>query len=210
MNKLTKRKIGIKRKEMFNKKLAIQVGFSIILVALVILTKQMDSSFSKQFISVTEEKLSENIDPSTITGAFKNVVIGVRDKIPFLSKKDNEYTAPVDGKIYKEYGLSEEDNTSYYNHGVDIISNTQAVKSISEGTVVLVGNNEKLSNYVVVQERDKKIIYGKINETLVSKGDQISKGDIIGALSEDGKILHLEVWENGESLNPSKLFEISD
>lgn len=210
MNKLTKRKIGIKRKEIFNKKLAIQIGFSIILVALVILTKQIDSSFSKQFISITEEKLSENIDPSTITGAFKNVIVGVRDKIPFLSKKDNEYTAPVNGEIYKEYGLSETDNVSYYNHGVDIISNTQAVKSISKGTVVLVGNNEKLSNYVVVQEGDKKIIYGKINETLVNKGDQVSKGDIIGALSEDSKILHLEVWENGESLNPSKLFEISD
>lgn len=210
MNKLTKRKIGIKRKEIFNKKLAIQVGFSIILVALVILTKQIDSSFSRQFISITEEKLSESIDPSTITGAFKNVIVGVKEKIPFLSKKGNEYTSPVNGKIYKEYGLTETDDNSYYNHGVDIISNTQAVKSISKGTVVLVGNNEKLSNYVVVQEGDKKIIYGKIDETLVSKGDQVSNGDIIGALSEESKILHLEVWENGESLNPSKLFEISD
>lgn len=210
MNKLTKKKIGIKRKEFFNKKLAIQVGFSIILVAVVILTKQFDSGFSKQFISVTEEKLSENIDPSTITGAFKNVIIGVRDKIPFLSKKEDEYAAPVNGKIYKEYGLVESENTSYYNHGIDIQSNTQAVKSISKGIVILVGNNEKLSNYVVVQEEDKKIIYGKINETLVSKGDTISKGDIIGALSEDDKILHLEVWENGESINPSKLFELSD
>lgn len=210
MNKITKKKIGIKRREFFNKKLAIQVGFSIILVAMVILTKQFDSGFSKQFISVTEEKLSENIDPSTITGAFKNVVIGVRDKIPFLSKKDDEYAAPVSGKIYKEYGLTESENTSYYNHGIDILSNTQAVKSISKGTVILVGNNEKLSNYVVVQEDDKKIIYGHINETLVSKGDAISKGDIIGALSEDDKILHLEVWENGESINPSKLFELSD
>lgn len=210
MNKLTRRKIGIKRKEIFNKKLAIQVGFSIMLVALVILTKQFDSSFSKQFISVTEEKLSENIDPSTITGAFKNIIVGVKDKIPFLSKKDDEYAAPVNGKICEEYGLTEGENTSYYNHGIDILSNTQAVKSISKGTVILVGNNEKLSNYVVIQEADKKIIYGKINETLVSKGDNISKGDIIGALSEDDKILHLEVWENGESLNPSKLFELSD
>jgi murein DD-endopeptidase MepM/ murein hydrolase activator NlpD len=208
MNKFTKKKIGIKRKEIFNKKLAIQVGFSIILVAVVILTKQLDSNFSNQFINVTEEKLSEHLDPSKITEVFKNIATGVKDKIPFL--KSNGYSAPVNGEIYVEYGMNEVDNTSYYNHGVDILSNTQAVKSISKGTVILVGNNEKLSNYVVVQEDDKKIIYGRINETLVSKGDNIVKGELIGALSEDNKILHLEIWENGESLNPSTLFELKD
>lgn len=210
MNKTTKKRVGIKRKEFFNKKLAVQVGFSIILVVAVIFTKQFDTSISKQFINVTEEKLTENINPSTITGAFKNVLISVRDKIPFISKKDDGYASPVNGEIYQEYGITESDDVTYYNHGIDIISNTQAVKSISKGTVLLVGNNEKLSNYVVIQDEDKKIIYGKINETLVNKGDDIKKGDIIGALSEDNKILHLEVWENGESINPSKLFKLSD
>jgi len=210
MNKLTKRKIGIKRKEIFNKKLAIQVGFSIILVALVIFTKQFDSSFSKQFISITEDKLSENLDPSSITGAFKNLIIGAKDKLPFMSKNKDGYSSPVNGKIYQGYGLIENEDSSYYNHGIDILSNTKVVKSISKGTVILVGNNEKLSNYLVIQDEDKKIIYGKINESLVVKGDKLSKGDIIGALSEDDKILHLEIWENGESLNPSKLFELSD
>lgn len=210
MNKTTKKRIGIKRKEFFNKKLALQVGFSIILVAAVIFTKQFDSSLSRHFINVTEEKLSENIDPLTITGAFKNAIKSVRDKIPFLSKENDGYAAPVNGKIYQEYGIAESDDISYYNHGVDIISSTQTVKSISKGTVLFVGKNEKLSNYLVIQDEGKKIIYGKINEILVNKGDNITKGDIIGALSEDSKILHLEVWENGESINPSKLFELSD
>ncbi len=210
MNKTTKKRVGIKRKEFFNKKLAVQVGFSIILVVAVIFTKQFDTSLSRQFINVTEEKLNENIDPSSITGAFKNALVSVRDKIPFLSKKDEVYAAPVNGKIYQEYGITEKSDVSYYNHGVDIASNTQAVKSISKGTVLMVGNNEKLSNFIVIQDEDKKIIYGKIDETLVNKGDNIKKGDIIGALREDNKILHLEVWENGESINPSKLFKLSD
>jgi len=210
MNKITKKRIGIKRKEYLNKKLVLQVGFSIILVAAVIFTKQFDTSLSRQFINATEEKLSENIDPLTITGAFKNAIISTMGKIPFLSKNDDGYVAPVNGKIYQEYGIAKSDDVSHYNHGVDIISNTQTVKSISKGTVLLVGNNEQLSNYIVVQDEGKKIIYGKINETLVNKGDNISKGDIIGALNKDDKILHLEVWENGESINPSKLFQLSD
>ena len=210
MNKSTKKKFGIKRKEFFNKKLAIQVVFSLILVAAVIITKQVDTSFTRQFINVTEEKLSESIEPLSVKESFKNVLVTLRDKIPFFSKADAEFAAPVNGKIYQKYGLAKNGETSYYNHGVDIISNTQTVKSISKGTVLLVGNNEKLSNYVIVQEDTKKIIYGKISEALVHEGDNIAKGDIIGALNDDNKILHLEIWENGESMNPAKLFDISD
>lgn len=212
MNKITKKKLGIKRKEFFNKKLAIQILFSIILVAAVIATKQINTGFSKQFINATEEKIGENIDPLSIKESFKNALITIKDKVPFISKKEAEFAAPVSGKIYQKYGMAKTKNgeTSYYNHGVDILSKTQTVKSISNGTVLLVGRNEKLSNYLIVQEEDKRIIYGKISEVLVQKGDNIFKGDIIGALSDENKILHLEVWENGESINPTKLFDISD
>lgn len=210
MNKITKKKIGIKRKGYFNKKLAFQVGVSIIIVSIVIFTKQFDSNLSRQFINVTDEKLSENIDPLIVTGVFKNVIINLKDKIPFLSKKEDGYASPVNGKIYQEYGMNNSNEVSYYNHGLDILSNTETVKSISKGTVLIVGNNEKLLNYIVVQDEGKKIIYGKINEALVNKGDDISKGEIIGALSEDNKILHVEIWENGESINPAKLFDIKD
>lgn len=210
MNKTTKKKFGIKRREFFNKKLAIQILFSIIIVAAVIITKQIDTGFSKQFINVTEQKLDENINPSSLKETFKQALITIKDKIPFISKKEAEFAAPVNGKIYQKYGMAKNGEVSYYNHGLDILSKTETVKSISKGTVLLVGSNEKLSNYVVVQENDKKIIYGQISEVLVQKGDNISKGEIIGALSDKNKILHLEVWENGESINPTKLFDISD
>lgn len=210
MNKITKKKFGLKRKEFINKKLAIQILFSIILVTVVIISKQTDTGFTKQFINATEEKIGENIDPLSIKDSFKNAFTAIKEKLSFTSKKESEFAAPVNGKIYQKYGLAKSGEASYYNHGLDIISKTQTVKSISNGTVTLVGNNEKLSNYVVVQEKDKKIIYGKISEALVKKGDTISKGDIIGALNDENKILHLEIWENGESLNPAKFFDISD
>lgn len=210
MNKITKKKFGLKRKEFINKKLAIQILFSIILVAVVIISKMSDSSLTKQFINATEEKIGENIDPVSIKDSFKNTFAAIKERLSFGSKKETEFAAPVNGKIYQKYGLTKSGEASYYNHGLDIISKTQTVKSISNGTVMLVGKNEKLSNYVIVQENDKKIIYGKISEALVKKGDNISKGDIIGALNDENKILHLEIWENGESLNPAKLFDISD
>jgi len=210
MNKITKKRISIKRKEYFNKKLALQVIFSIVLVAAVIITKNIDSDVSRQFINAADKKISESLKLSEIGNAITEFASGVKDKLPFISKKTAEFAAPVNGSIYQEYGLVKTKDNSFYNHGLDIISNTQSVKSISNGKVVQVGKNEKLSDYVVIESDEKTIIYGKIKECLVDEGDNVDAGDIIAALSEENKLLHIEVWEDGESVNPSKLFEMNE
>ena len=209
MNKI-KRKISVKRKENFNKKLAFQVIFSIILVAAVIITKNIDSDISNKFINTADEKISENIVVSEVKHSISEFAVGIKDKIPFLSKKTAEFDAPVNGTIQQEYGLNKTENSTYYNHGLDIISSTQSVKSISNGKVVQIGQNEKLSDYVVVENDGKTIIYGKIKESFVNEGDTVATGDIIAALKEENKLLHIEVWEDGESINPSKLFDMKD
>ena len=206
MNKLTKKRINIKRKEQFNKKLALQVIFSIVLVAAVIVTKNINSDLSEKFINAADEKMSASIEllqvRDTITGGFKAAI----NKLPFVGKKES--ASPVIGTLYRKYGLNKTDDVSYYNHGMDIKSETQSVKSITEGKVVSLGNNEKLSGYIIIQNDEKTFIYGKINETYVKEGDSVSKGDVIGALKEDNMILHIEVWEDGASIDPSTLFDL--
>lgn len=209
LNKLNKKKFSIKRKDFFNKKLAFQVSFSIVLVACVIAAKEFDSSFSKQIIGIAEEKLENDLSLSSIKENFFNLTQNLKSNIPLIGK-EADYASPVNGSISQDYGLSKSGDTSYYSHGIDIISNTQSVKSICDGKVIFIGSNDKLSNYVVIENDDKQIIYGKISESFVKKGDNISKGDVIGSLNDDEKLLHLEIWENGESINPSKLFEIKD
>lgn len=210
MNKISRKKISIKRKEQFNKKLAFQVIFSIVLVAAVIITKQLDTDLSKQFLNATDEKVSESIKPKEVGSSIIEFMTGIKNKIPFISKGESEFAAPVSGRIHMKYGLNKTGESSYYNHGLDIISNTQSVRSISDGKVTQLGNNEKLSNYLVIEENNKTIIYGKIIEAFVEEGDKVSKGEIIGALNEDNMLLHIEVWENGESINPTKLFNLND
>lgn len=210
MNKITKKRINIRRKDQFNRKLALQVIFSIVLVAAVIVTKQLDSDLSRRFLDTADEKMSESIEPKEAGNSIRGFMSGVKNKIFSLSGNKAEYAAPVNGKIYQDYGLNKSGDTSFYNHGLDIMSNTQSVKSISDGKVTQVGSNEKLSNYVVVERDGKTIIYGKINEAFVGEGDKISKGDIIGALNEENMLLHIEVWEDGESVNPSKLFDMNE
>lgn len=207
MNKFTKNKI-LKRKEHLNKKLALQIIFSIILVTTVIVTKQLNTNISKQFINTADEKLNESIKPSELKESFFSFIGEVKDKISFMSKSKNEYAAPVNGRIYQNYGLNNSSDAFYYNHGIDILSNTQSIKSISQGTVKTVGNNEKLSGYVVIDNKGMTIIYGKLKESFVKEGDKVSKNDIIGSLSEDNMLLHIEIWKDGESINPVNLFDL--
>lgn len=210
MNKIPRKKFNIKRKDSFNTKLAVQVVFSIVLVTAVIVSKQLDSNLSQQFLNTADEKISESIEPKNVGNSISDFMTGVKSRIPFLSGDKSEYAAPVNGKIHQNYGLNKTENASYYNHGLDIISNTQSVRTVSNGKVIHVGNNEKLSNYVVIEEDGKTFIYGKIHETFVGEGDKVSRGDIIGALNEENMLLHIEVWEDGASLNPTKLFQMNE
>ena len=184
MNKITKKRISIRRKDDLNKKLALQVVFSIVLVAAVIATKQFDSDLSRQLLNTADEKVSESIEPKKVGNSIFDFITGIKNKIPFMADDTSVYAAPVNGRIYQKYGLNKTEESSYYNHGLDIMSNTQSVRSISGGKVTQVGKNEKLSNYVVIEEDGKTIIYGKIQETFVDEGDKVSKVDIICALNQ--------------------------
>ncbi len=206
MNKLTKKRINIKRKDQFNKKLALQIVFSIVLVAAVIVTKNINSDLSDKVINAADEKMTASIEILQVRDTIKHVFATAINKLPFVGKKES--ATPVIGALYRKYGLNKTDDVSYYNHGIDIKSDTQSVKSITDGKVVSLGNNEKLSGYIVVQNNDKTFIYGKIVESFVKEGDKISQGDIIGSLNEENMILHIEVWEDGASLNPSTLFDL--
>jgi septal ring factor EnvC (AmiA/AmiB activator) len=206
MNKITKKRFNIKRKETFNKKLALQVIFSIVLVGAVIVMKNINSDLSERFMEAADEKMNASIEllevKDTITEGFSTAV----KKLPFIGDKKS---TPVIGTLYRKYGLNKSDESSYYNHGIDIKADSQSVKAITDGKVVSLGSNEKLSGYIVVQNDDMTLIYGKIHEAFVSEGDSVSKGDLIGALDEENMILHIEVWEDGASINPTSLFDLT-
>lgn len=209
LNKIFKKRIGIKRKDNLNKSLLIQVIFSIILVVAVIVTKHFGNSQTDSYLNVVKEKLGTTFNIKQTARGISSIFSNLSQKLglDFLSASD--YAAPVSGKILNEYGGSAASEDSY-NHGIDIISNMEAVKSISYGEVVAIGKNSKLSNYIVVESGSKTIIYARFEEVFVSKGDELKLGEIIGKLNNENKLLHIEIWENGNSIDPSKLFKISE
>lgn len=207
MNKIVKKRLNIKRKETFNKKLALQVIFSIVLVGAVIVMKNINSDLSEKFMEAADEKMNASIElleiRDTIAEGFSTAV----RKLPFVGEKKS---TPVIGTLYRKYGLNKTDDSTYYNHGIDIKADSKSVQAITDGKVVSLGSNEKLNGYIIIQNEDLTLIYGQINETFVKEGDDISKGDLIGALNEENMILHIEVWEDGASINPASLFNLTE
>lgn len=61
-------------------------------------------------------------------------------------------------------------------------------------------------NYVVILSGEIKHLYAHLDQSFVSTGDRIKRGDLIGKVGQSGKTtgphLHLGVWERKRSIDP--------
>lgn len=100
-------------------------------------------------------------------------------------------------------------------NGVDIaiqgVENKQAV-SITDGIVTFAGWIDGYGNVVeVMHENNLTTRYAHLNKFLVSKGDLVSGGDVVGLIGSTGNStnphLHFEALVDGTFINPLTLFE---
>lgn len=206
MNRINRRKF--KRKETINTKLAIQIVISIILVVVVIIMKKVDNSYTDKLLKQVDLKISSTINYKNIVPKSKEIFYDVAGKLSNGMIYDKDEAVPVlSGKVVKSFVLNKEESDENYN-GMDIISKTESIKSISDGIIYSVGNSKKYSNFVVQKNQNTIIIYAKLAEVFVKKGDTIKKGSLIGRLEDKNKIFHIEVWKDGKSINPTNLFKL--
>lgn len=131
---------------------------------------------------------------------------------------------PVSGEVINPFSNGElvKSNTTKIwktHNGVDIASpiGTQ-VKAMSKGTVTDVGNDPLWGNYVLIDHNNgMQSKYCGLNSALpVKKGDKVSAGTIIGAVSDSAQVeisdpshLHFEIIQNGNYVDPMALIEPS-
>lgn len=128
------------------------------------------------------------------------------------------------GKRYYDYKAEEQnqeesltvhDNTYYQNTGIDFTSEEQFdVLAISNGTVVNVKEDSSTGKTVEIKHDNGLIsIYQSLSDVRVKKDDIVSQAQIIGRSGtneldkELGNHLHLEIYENGISVNPEMYLE---
>ena len=160
-----------------------------------------------------KEKQKEPETESSITPSYP--VINENNKIIYPYIDENVKV----GKSYYDYKSEESkqeeslivhDNVYYQNTGIDYISdNTFDVIAIANGTITRVKEDDSLGKTIEIKHDNGLIsTYQSLSEVSVKKDDVISQGQVIGKsgineIDKDlGNHLHLEIYENGISVNP--------
>ena len=107
-----------------------------------------------------------------------------------------------------------------YHKGIDLVGTDKTVRAVVGGVVgqsiIITDPKNRTSewgNYVRVDGEDGRLYYYcHLSKRFVSRGDKVSVGDALGIEGSTGKStgshLHLEVRENGTSIDPTKIIGI--
>lgn len=114
------------------------------------------------------------------------------------------FANPISGTISAKY------DPKIQHFGVDILApKNTAIKSILSGIVILSDWTVDGGNTVVIQHaRNVSSVYKHNSALLVKTGDRVKTGQAIAIIGNTGKLstgphLHLELWYNGNPINPS-------
>ncbi len=147
-----------------------------------------DSIFRKQFEESNNNYFYENIENN-----FDEIL------------NVNLFSPVSSGIISSKYDVSKK------HYGIDILcKKDEPIKAIADGTVIL-SSWTKDSGYIISIYHSNNLvsIYKHNSKLLRNVGDNVSTGDIISIIGNTGQLssgphLHLELWFNGKSINPSQ------
>ncbi len=115
------------------------------------------------------------------------------------------FSAPIDGIITEHFNLREG------HFGVRIAATSQTrIVAVEQGVVVHSMWTPENSNIVEILHPDNTItIYKNMSQSLVSKGDRVNQGKIIGYSSRtvdntSEQLFGFEMWRDGKPTNPER------
>jgi murein DD-endopeptidase MepM/ murein hydrolase activator NlpD len=120
---------------------------------------------------------------------------------------ENLFFLPVEGVVEQKF------NPKAGNFGIDILTKPdQSVKALADGNVILSSWTEHSGFIVGIQHANGYIsIYMNNSKVFKKAGSLVKAGDIISLLdnkSSKGGMLHLELWHNGNAVNPQEYINI--
>lgn len=162
--------------------------------------KSISKLYEKKVVKTTSSGTANYASPSASNyssgKSYKKVEIGIA-----LIK-------PVSGTVWSRFG-SNDRVRSHTHTGLDIAApKGTPIKAAASGTVTYSGNaGDGYGNYVVISHGNGvQTVYAHCSKLLVSKGQQVSQGEVIAKVGSTGNStgnhLHLEVRKNGIAYNP--------
>jgi murein DD-endopeptidase MepM/ murein hydrolase activator NlpD len=113
---------------------------------------------------------------------------------------------PVSGRVIADYGI---EANGARNDGINIAAPMNApIRAAASGTVTYSGNELKdYGNLVLIKHADGYVTaYAHADRLLVSRGDFVAKGQVIGYAGQTGDVsspqLHFEIRHDTQPVNP--------
>jgi murein DD-endopeptidase MepM/ murein hydrolase activator NlpD len=139
--------------------------------------------------------------------------------LPPVSRTTSAYDSgmafawPVNGTVIANFGSTENGGR---NDGINIATQLHApIRASASGTVTYSGNELKdYGNLLLIKHKDGYVTaYAHADSLLVSRGDTVTKGQIIGYAGETGDVtspqLHFEIRHGTAPVNPRPLLVAS-
>ncbi len=115
---------------------------------------------------------------------------------------------PARGIVTQEFIPGNRPNGVVPHLGIDIAGPQDTpILAAAEGSVVRVGEDEYLGNFVEIQHGLGYLtVYGHCSRIAVRKGDEVQSGQLVAYMGTSGQStavhLHFEIWRQGEAVNP--------
>lgn len=125
-------------------------------------------------------------------------------------------------RVSSPFGWRTLNGKRVYHKGIDLVGTDKTVRAVVGGVVgqsILItdptNRTSEWGNYVRIDGEDGRMYYYcHLSQRLVSRGDKVSVGDALGVEGSTGKStgshLHLEVRENGKSIDPTTIIGIKN
>jgi murein DD-endopeptidase MepM/ murein hydrolase activator NlpD len=125
---------------------------------------------------------------------------------------------PVPGSISSGYGnrIDPLAKKKSFHPGIDFRGHTgDPIKATADGIVKKASRNSILGRHVILLHGNGfETIFAHMHKTLVSKGDKVTRGQVIGLIGNTGRStgshLHYTMRYQGKTIDPTKYLQVAD
>ncbi len=139
---------------------------------------------------------------------------GPKEEAPVTAAGTREFAVPTTGKVSSKFGYRVHPVTKKsqsFHSGIDIFApKGTKVTATADGVVKTAAyNNNGYGNLIILEhEKELSSYYAHLEKILVTPGQRVKKGDLIGTVNSTGMStgnhLHFEVRRGGKAMDPDE------
>jgi len=144
---------------------------------------------------------------------LQNFIAEMEERLEYLETVPDLW--PTTGRLTSKFGTRQDPFTrgTSYHEGIDIANSVGTnIVAAAKGKVTFAGYKSGYGRTIIINHGNGyTTLYGHLSKLLVSAGDRVEKGQVIGKMGSTGRStgphLHFEVHKDGKLLNPLNILK---